>query len=367
MEKKDFKNISLSRLGMGNMRLPVHADQEGTPIDYEKAEEIIDYAMAHGVNYYDSAYVYHHGESEVFLGNVMKKYPRDSYYLATKFHIGANPDYKAVFEEQLSRLQTDYIDFYLLHAIQVNNFQKYIDSGCIAYFTELKKEGKIRNLGFSFHATPEVLDTFLELTDWDFVQIQCNYYDWCYSKTKIEYEKIAAKGLPIVVMEPVRGGRLADLGPEANAILNEARPEWSIASWALHFVKSLPQVQVVLSGMSTLDQIVDNVNTFSDGVALSEEETKTVYKAAALYRKYLTVPCTACRYCCDGCPMQIEIPQFISLYNEMKLQGRGGIKQKLEKVESVGKPADCVACGACTGHCPQNIDVPKIMKELAAL
>ncbi|MCD8069266.1 MAG: aldo/keto reductase [Lachnospiraceae bacterium] len=367
MERKNYRNLQLSRLGMGNMRLPVHADQEGTPIDYEKAEEIIDYAMAHGVNYYDTAYVYHHGESEVFLGNVMKKYPRDSYCLATKFHIGANPDYKAVFEEQLKRLQTDYIDFYLLHAIQPNNYQSYIDSGCIAYFTELKKEGKIRNLGFSFHATPEILDTFLELTDWDFVQIQCNYYDWCYSDTKTEYEKIAAKGLPIIVMEPVRGGRLADVGPDANALLQEAHPDWSAASWALHFVKSLPQVQVVLSGMSTLDQIVDNVNTFSDGIALSEEETKTVYKAAALYRKYLSVPCTACRYCCDDCPMRIEIPKFIAIYNEMKLEGRGGIKQKLEKAESAGKPADCIGCGCCTGHCPQSIDVPKIMKELAEL
>ena len=363
---KPFKDRELSRLGMGNMRLPVHAEQEGRPIDYNKAQEIIDYAMANGINYFDTAYVYHNGESEKFLGEAMKKYPRESFSLATKFFIHANPDYKAVFEEQLSRLQTDYIDFYLIHALGNDTCDTYLNSGCIEYFLEKKAEGKIKYLGFSSHADPEYLEKFASHHDWDFCQLQINYFDWNYSSTKEEYEIVTSRGIPVVVMEPVRGGRLASLTPEAEAILKEAHPDWSIASWAFRWLQRLDNVQVVLSGMSTLDQIVNNVDTYAADNALSDEDEAVLFKALELFRKQLVVPCTACRYCTDNCPAQINIPEILKIYNDFKVDGPWALGG-LEKVDSTGKPTDCVGCGLCATHCPQNIDIPGIMAELTEI
>lgn len=363
---KTFKDIELSRLGMGNMRLPVHSDQPGTPIDRAKAQEIIDYAMAHGVNYYDTAYVYHSGESEKFLGEALKKYSRESYYLATKFLIMANPDYKAVFEEQLQRLQTDYIDFYLIHALSDNTCQKYIDSGCIEYFLEQQKAGRIKYLGFSSHASLENLEKFASHHNWDFAQIQLNYFDWMYGTAKEEYRILEKHNLPVIVMESIRGGRLATLSSEADAILRAEQPTWSNASWALRWLKSLPQVQVILSGMSTIEQIQENVMVFEEDRAVTKEEEKILFSACEAFHDQVRVPCTACRYCCDGCPAQIEIPKFLEVYNRYKTDGRqalGGLKN----IDSKGNPADCVGCGACTEHCPQNIEVPQIMTELAEL
>lgn len=225
METKSYKTITLSRLGMGNMRLPTEGDAPGAPIDYARASEMIDKLMKSGVNYYDTAYVYHSGESEKFLGDTMKKYPRDSYCLATKYFIQADPDYKKVFEEQLARLQTDHIDFYLIHGIFDTTYQQYIDSGCIEYFAEQKRLGKIRYLGFSSHAKPEHLATFADYRDWDFAQIQLNYFDWFYGTAKAEYEELQKRNIPIMVMEPVRGGRLASLTPETEARLKAAHPD----------------------------------------------------------------------------------------------------------------------------------------------
>ncbi|NLF36288.1 MAG: oxidoreductase, partial [Clostridiaceae bacterium] len=208
---KKFKDILLSRLGMGNMRLPTKKVQSGTVIDKNKAQQIIDYAMNNGINYYDTAYMYHNGESEEFLGEALKKYDRSSYYLATKFNINANPDYKAVFEEQLSKLQTDYIDFYLIHSLSDSTMQRYIDEGSVNYFIEQKRAGKIKFLGFSTHASVGTLEKFADYADWDFAQMQLNYFDWLYSHTKAEYQALKQRDIPIVVMEPVRGGRLATL------------------------------------------------------------------------------------------------------------------------------------------------------------
>ncbi len=363
MEMKGYKNISLSRLGMGNMRLPLRDDLEGKPIDRQKAQEIIDYAMSHGINYYDTAYVYNSGDSEKFLGEAMKQYPRDSYYRATKFNIGANPDYKAVFEQQLERLGIDHFDFYLIHAVMDHNYKKYEESGCIEYFKELKKQGKIRYLGFSNHSSPDTLRHFRDLYDWDFIQLQLNYYDWQYGSTKEEYEICTEKGIPVVVMEPVRGGRLADLTPEANELLKSAHLDWSVASWAFRWVKSLPNVQVVLSGMSNMEQIEDNVKTFDEEGALSENDKETLFKACDMFRNQMQVPCTKCRYCCDECPAKIDIPFILMKYNNYKLNGAWVIQD----LKTTDKPApkDCVGCKKCMGHCPQSINVPEIMKELA--
>ncbi|MDO4544400.1 MAG: aldo/keto reductase [Clostridia bacterium] len=364
MVTRKVYECNLSHLGMGNMRLPVLDGKSGVPIDFEKAQQIIDYAMEQGINYYDSAYVYHSGESEKFLGEAMKKYPRESYHLATKFLLQANPDYKAVFEEQLSRLKTEHIDFYLLHAISDGNADKYLESGCIEYYEQQKAAGRIKHFGFSFHGSPQTLTRFLDSHSFDFVQIQLNYFDWNYGTAKQEYEILSGRNIPIIVMEPVRGGRLAKLTPETEGILHEAHPDWSCASWAFRFVKGLAGVKVILSGMSNMEQIMDNVKTFEGDEALTIEDEATLMKACAAFRSQVVVPCTECRYCCDDCPAKINIPEYLKLYNNYKLNGWWQLNS-LEKVDSEGKPSDCIACGACTAHCPQNIEIPTIMKTIA--
>ena len=267
-----FCGENVSRLGMGNMRLPVKPG-ENEPIDYSKAQEIIDYAMANGINYFDTAYVYHGGDSEKFLGTALKNYPRESYKLATKFNYGANPDYKTVFQEQLKNLQTDYIDFYLLHGLGLGgNWAGYRDCGCIDYFMDLKEKGFIKHLGFSFHGTEECLREIIAYHKWDFCQLQMNYYDWLYAETKTEYDIVTAAGLPVIVMEPLRGGLLASLTPEAETILKAAHPDWTVASWAFRWLQRHANVLVMLSGMSSLQQIVDNVATCATDSTLSDAD-----------------------------------------------------------------------------------------------
>ena len=367
MKCKKFQGIELSMLGMGNMRLPsVDSKNPNAPIDHPEAIKLIRRAYDEGINYFDTAYIYNDGDSEKCLGEAMEVFPRDSYYLATKFYIDATTDYEAVFEEQLRRLQTDRIDFYLLHCLTDGNADRYLNSGAIEYFLEQKKKGRISYLGFSSHAGVDTLRRFASHHQWNFAQIQLNYYDWNYASTKEEYRILEERNIPIMVMEPVRGGRLADLTPEANKVLETAHPDWSIASWALRFVKSLPQVQVILSGMSTIGQLDDNLATFADGEGLNETDMETLQKACDMFKNQIQVPCTACRYCCSGCPMEINIPDYLKLYNSYKVDGKWALSGA-SKIESKGKPADCVGCGACTGHCPQNIDTPKIMTELAAL
>lgn len=346
------------------MRLPLKEGGGPKDIDYDKAQEVIDYAMSHGINYYDSAYVYHGGESERFVGHALKKYPRDSYYITTKYHVGANPDYKAVFEEQLERYGTDRIDFYLIHCLMDNNVDTYLTNGCIDYFLEQQRLGKITYLGFSSHASVESLERFASHHDWDFAQIQMNYYDWNYATAKEEYEVLKRHNIPVMVMESIRGGRLASLTPDAEAILKEAHPDWSIASWGFRWLKRLSQVQVALSGMTKLSDIVDNIHTYEDETALSDEEEQTLFKVCEVFANSMKVPCTACRYCCDDCPMQINIPEVLKVYNAYKLDGRSELRA-LDKIDTVGKPTDCIGCGACQGHCPQSIAIPDIMKELA--
>lgn len=366
METKKFKEITLSRLGMGNMRLP--SDNPGDPgasINWERAHEIIDRALAQGINYYDTAYVYNNGESERCVGAALSKYPRESYYLATKYAIRANPDYRAVFEEQLTRLQTDYIDFYLLHCLNDENLEQYLTSGCIGYFEEQQRQGRIKYFGFSSHASPETLQKMAEYRTWDFAQLQLNYYDWRFSRTKEEYEILTGVGIPVMVMEPVRGGRLASLTPETEAALRAAHPDWSMASWALRWVRKLPNVQVILSGMSNLEQLQDNIATFEDYEPLSDEDEARLMKACEEFRSQIIVPCTACRYCCDGCPAQINIPEYLRAYNAGKVEGAWALTRIIAKIESAGAPKDCVGCETCIHHCPQRINVPSIMKDLA--
>lgn len=357
---KPYKNQSISRLGMGNMRLPTTGERG--PIDREKAQEIIDYAVSNGINYFDTAYIYHGGESETFTGDALAKYPRDSYNMATKFNIMSGTDYKAIFEKQLEKMKTDHIDFYLIHGIFDNNIDQYIDIGAVDYFAEQKKAGRIRNLGFSSHASVQGLERFIKLRDWDFAQIQMNYLDWTLQDAKAQYELLTAHNIPVIVMEPLRGGRLADLSPEANAVLKEAQPEWSLASWAFRWLLRYPNVQVILSGMTTLDQMKDNVATFENVEPLSDEQADILMRACDMLRSQINVPCTACRYCCDDCPQNLDIPKLMEMYNHYKLSGPMGLWM-MNSIEK--KPSECIACGVCSAHCPQNISIPDIMGELA--
>ena len=368
---KAFKDIKLSRLGMGNMRLPTTGEGFHAPVDHIKAQEIIDYAMANGINYFDTAFDYHGGDSEKFLGEALVKYPRENYYLATKFFIIVNPDYKAMFEEQLSRLKTDYIDFYLIHGIFDHTFQRYIDCGCIEYFLEQKEKGRIRYLGFSSHANTENFTTFVNFHQWDFVQIQINYFDWIYGHAKELYEILEKRDIPAICMSPVKGGRLATLTPDAENILKEAHPDLNIVAWALLWLQKLPGVQVILSGMSTLEQIKENVSLFLSDQSLNNEDEKLLFKACEVFRSdiqngKLNIPCTACGYCCSPCPAQIDIVKMIDIYNHFQIDGPWALKA-LETVESKGKPVDCTECGLCGERCPQSIDVKNIMQELAEM
>ena len=362
----DFKDIKLSRLGMGNMRLPRVNNEPKGPIDYPAAKKMIDTAMKAGVNYYDTAYVYHEKTSENFLGEALKDYPRDSYYLATKFYIRSNPDYKAVFEEQLEKLQSEYIDFYLIHCLMDDSYDEYVNSGCIEYFLEKQKEGKIKYLGFSSHASPAVLEKFANHHKWDFAQIQLNYFDWLYGTAKEEYEILTNLNYPIIVMEPIRGGRLSQLSNEAEKILKDAKPDWSVSSWALRWVMSLDNVAVVLSGMTKPIHMEDNLSTVETFAKLTEKENATLMHACETHKKYLSIPCTGCRYCCDDCPVQINIPAVIDIYNKFKVEGLGELRA-LKTIDSVGTPLDCVGCGMCTHHCPQSIDIPGVMNKLKEL
>lgn len=365
MITRDFQNIKLSALGMGNMRLPIVKGGSDGDIDLARGMEIIDRAMAMGVNYYDTAYIYHGGKSEGFLKEALvKRYPRDSFYIADKFFIHANPDFKAVFEEQLQRLGVDCIDFYLIHSVTDNTADMYIKSGCIEYFEEQKRLGRIKYLGFSSHSSPQTLKDFAEYREWDFAQIQLNYYDWLFGSSKAEYEVLREKNIPIIVMEPVRGGRLASLTPETEKLLKDARPEWSVPSWAFKWLKRLEGIKVILSGMSDNAQMEDNLNTFSDGYALSDNEEKLLFDACDIFSKAIKVPCTSCRYCCGGCPAEINIPVVLGLYNRYKIDGPWALED-LPRLDSKGMPKDCVGCGACEGHCPQGIEISKIMNELA--
>ncbi len=367
MQYKEYKDgIKLSVLGMGNMRLPVNEAAEGRPIDYDKAKAIIDKAMAAGINYYDTAYIYHGGESEVFTGKALKEYPRDSYYVATKFNLDANPDYRAQFAEQLRRLDMDHVDFYLLHGIMDHNADAFFDNGAVAYFDEMKAQGKIRYFGFSFHGTPSALRKVVKKHQWDFVQIQLNYYDWLYGDAKELYKILEDANIPVMVMEPVRGGLLAKMTDESAAVLKCANSEASLASWALKWVKSLPAVQVALSGMGDLEQLSDNIATMSSEEAMTSTEQMYIENAAQKLRLSIAVPCTACRYCTDDCPMSLDIPRLLATYNEVKLSGAWRLSA-IKDIPEDRLPAACIACGNCMKHCPQSIKIPTYLKEMAEM
>ena len=370
MRYHQFEDLQLSQLGMGAMRLPQTEPGFAKPIDEAKAMELVDFCITHGINYFDTAYIYHMGQSEVFLGKALKRYPRDSFYVADKFNVQAEPDYKKQFARQLDRLQMDRIDFYLLHGVTDKLISDYLDHGAPEYFREQKRLGKIRYFGFSFHGSPDALEQMLARGPWDFVQIQLNYYDWFHGTARALYEILREHDIPIMVMEPAHGGMLADLPEAGRNLLLTAKPGATAASWAFRFLRTLPGIAVVLSGMSSLEQVKDNVQTFSHDKPLSEQEIALVRQVSDVIHGLYAVPCTGCRYCCADCPQQLDIPFLLAAFNEYKTGGEKSLSSwRLDRLGALPenkRPSACIGCGACTAHCPQGLDVPAYMKEMAA-
>ena len=358
----EFKGKQLSLLGFGCMRLP---EKDGQ-VDVAQVEEMTAYGIAHGVNYFDTAYPYHAGMSERVMGQVLSKYPRDSYYLADKFpghQVMASYDPAPLFEEQLRRCKTDYFDFYLLHNVYEKSLETYLDPslGILDYFREQKRLGRIRHLGFSTHAQLSTLEKILDIIgdDMEFCQIQLNYLDWTLQDGKEKYELLTRRGIPVWVMEPVRGGKLANF---SDPRLTEQRPEDSTASWGFRFLQGLPNVKMILSGMSNFRQMRDNVRTFTEEKPLSDAENALLLEIAEGMKN--VIPCTGCRYCCDGCPMELDIPTLMSICSDIRFAPVVNSVMMLQAAPEDKRPSACIGCGQCTRICPQGIDIPAVMEEL---
>lgn len=363
---RQFGDKQLSLLGFGAMRLPLAED--GT-VDKEQVKKIVRHAMDHGVNYFDTAWPYHDGQSETVMGEVLSEYDRNSYYLATKYpghQISETYDPAALFEAQLKKCGVDYFDFYLLHNVYEKSVDVYLDPqwGILDYFKEQKRLGRIKHLGFSTHAQMDCLKEFLDACgeDMEFCQIQLNYLDWTLQDAKAKYDLLTEKGIPVWVMEPVRGGKLAKLDEANEQTLKALRPDEKIPAWAFRFLQGLPNVKMILSGMSDQIQMEDNVNTFADSQPLTQEETEALLKIAESMKD--SVPCTACRYCCKGCPMGLDIPMLIGIYNEIRIIPTVNAVMRIEGLPKDKQPSACIGCGKCMQICPQNIDIPAVMKDL---
>jgi len=384
---KQFKNLQLSSLGMGAMRLPATGQGYGAPIDYPKATELIEYAYEHGINYYDTSYFYHDGDSERFLGKTMARFPRDSWYLSSKLpgNLMSFNDGKLevsgkafsspldVFDFQMERCGVDYFDFFMLHNVSENTYGIYTSEklGIIDCLLEQKAKGRIRHLGFSSHGRPDTIEKFLnylaarDCKDFEFALIQMNYMDWTLQEAGKKYDILTKHGLSVFVMEPLRGGKLVNLKADAEAMLKAARPEDSQAAWAFRYLQSFDNIPVILSGMSTLEQLKENLSLFSkhnpvtkDDIALLKQVRETITEL---------VPCTACRYCVEGCPQNLDIPMLLTMYNEAGYDMGWFLNVAIKTLKNEEKPSACILCGNCNPLCPQNIDIPRAMKAFSEM
>ena len=368
MTKRKLGSIAgeVSLLGYGLMRLPLKDRKNQAEIDKEKAQELIDKAMAGGVNYYDTAWVYHQGMSERFAGEALKKYPRESYNLADKmpvWEVKSLDDAKRIFQEQLDRCQTEYFDFYLLHSLNGGAWPNVRDLGALEYARQMKKEGKVKNLGFSFHGDNKDLAVIADFGGWDFAQIQLNYFDWDdYSRE--QYEILTSHGIPVVVMEPLKGGELANLQPKTLEMLTNARPNTTAAQWAFEFIASLPNVLTILSGMTYMEHVEENLKTFSPIEPLSDEGKELLVKVKEFMKEEGKIPCTTCRYC-TPCPVGVAIPDIFKMYNNYRSSLVKWMSQREYFQLEKGSRADaCVECGACLKKCPQKINIPEELKRV---
>ena len=369
---RDFQDLKLSALGMGCMRLPTgpggYAD-----VDRAQVREMIALAMEKGVNYYDTAWGYHEGESETAVGEALSAYPRESFYLATKFpgyDLSNFPKVREIFEKQLEKCRVDRFDFYLFHNVCELNIDAYLDPkfGVRDFLVEQKKNGRIRHLGFSCHGELPVLKRFLEAygKDVEFCQLQLNFLDWTFQHGREKVELLKEYGLPVWVMEPLRGGRLASLAPEHEARLRALRPDEGIPAWAFRFLQSVPEVTMILSGMSNLEQMQDNLRTFETDARLSGEEMRTLTAIAEEMLSKKILPCTGCRYCTEYCPQGLEIPRLIALYNEHAFTEGGFIApMALMAVEKDKWPSACLGCRSCEQVCPQGLKISEAMADFA--
>lgn len=371
MVYKDFQGMKLSALGMGTMRLPV-VDGDDARIDEAAAREMVDYAMEQGINYYDTAWGYHNGNSELVIGKALSQYPREKYYLATKFpgYDLSNMDkVEEIFEKQLEKCGVEYFDFYLFHNVCEMNIDAYLDRkyGIFDYLVEQKKKGRIRHLGFSAHGSVEVMKRFLDAygSEMEFCQIQLNYLDWGFQNAKGKVELLKEWKLPVWVMEPLRGGRLAKLSDEAESKLLAHRPEEKIPAWAFRFLQSVPEVTMILSGMSDFTQLKENLHTFETEKPLSATETETLLQIADGLLGG-TLPCTACHYCVSHCPQGLDIPKLLSLYNEHCFTGGGFLAPMALAAEpEEKKPSACIGCRSCEAVCPQGLKISEAMADFA--
>ena len=371
---RTFQDLQLSSLGMGAMRLPT-IDGDDARIDVEKTKAMVAYAMEHGINYYDTAWGYHDGNSELVMGEALKAYPRDSFYLATKFpgyDLANMPKVKEIFEKQLEKLGVDYFDFYLFHNVCEMNIDAYLDDekyGIYTYLMEQKANGRIKHLGFSAHGNIDTMKRFLEKygKDMEFCQIQLNYLDYHFQEAQEKIELLKSYDIPVWVMEPLRGGRLAKLDEGSEKTLKALRPKETIPAWAFRFLQSLPEVVVTLSGMSNMEQLQQNIATFETDQPLTDKEMQTLLGLADEMVKKIALPCTACHYCTSHCPMGLDIPTLVSLYNEHAFTGGGFIApMALSAIPEDKQPSACIGCRQCEMVCPQQIKVSEMMKDFVA-
>ncbi len=369
---RDFQGEKLSALGFGTMRMPVLNGDYGKP-DEKAAAEMFDYAIQHGVNYFDTAWGYHDGMSEPTVGKILSAYPRDSFYLATKFpgYDLANIDkVEEIFEAQLKKCGVDHFDFYLFHNVCEMNIDAYLDEshGIFAYLKKQKENGRIRHLGFSAHGSYAVIERFLEKygRDMEFCQLQINYVDWTFQNAKNKVELLKKYNIPVWVMEPLRGGKLARLSAEEEAKLKALRPDEGMPAWAFRFLLGLPDVKVILSGMSDFAQVKDNIHTFEADKPLTKEESAALLQLAKDMYSGSVLPCTACRYCTSHCPRHLDIPELIKLYNEHRFTGGGFIApMALSALPKDKWPGACIGCRSCEKVCPQQIKISEMMKDFA--
>lgn len=371
---RKFREKKLSGLGLGMMRLPV-VDGDDASIDMARTAEIIDYAYQNGINYFDTAWGYHNGNSELAAGQCLSAYPRESYYLASKFpgYDNSNmPKVKEIFEEQLKKCMTPYFDFYLFHNVYEGNIDDYLNPkfGIFEYLMEQKKNGRIRHLGFSAHGSIEVIRRFLDAygEQMEFGQLQLNYMDWHFQKAKEKAELLQKSGVPIWVMEPLRGGKLAKADEHMTKELSTMRPEETVPAWAFRFLQTIPGVTMVLSGMSDMEQLKENIAIWQEDKPLSKEEFDRLTELADEETRKGGLPCTSCHYCTSHCPQKLPIPELIALYNEHKITGGGFLApMAVGSMPEKERPANCVGCHSCEQVCPQQIKISDMMRDFSSM